>query len=206
MRGRIPSPTLDGMAGSTRQEFRSGDPLFAFDVDSRVLSWNRAAEELTGIPASEAVGRYCWEVLGGIEESGAMICHPGCSYARLAREGWPVLCHEFLIRTREGRRLVTLSTIGVKEGQQRFFLHIFRELDPHRGADKPATGPRVPALTPRQKQVLELMSEGVPAKVVSARLGLAQTTVRNHIRAVLRELGCHSQLAAVAKGRRLGLI
>jgi DNA-binding CsgD family transcriptional regulator len=31
-------------------------------------------------------------------------------------------------------------------------------------------------------------------------------TVRNHIRAILRELGCHSQLGAVAEARRLGLV
>jgi DNA-binding NarL/FixJ family response regulator len=54
--------------------------------------------------------------------------------------------------------------------------------------------------------VLGLLAEGVPAKVIAARLGLAEATVRNHIRAILFELGTHSQLEAVAKARRLDLV
>ena len=42
-----------------------------------------------------------------------------------------------------------------------------------------------------------------PAKVIAARLGLAEDTVRNHIRAILMALGSHSQLEAVAKARVL---
>ena len=70
------------------QAFRSGDAVFAFDADLMIVSWNRAAEELTGVSAEEAVGRYCWEVLGGHDERGNLVCHRGCSTARLARERW----------------------------------------------------------------------------------------------------------------------
>jgi PAS domain S-box-containing protein len=38
-------------------EFRSGDALFVFDDERTIVSWNRAAEELTGISAAEAVGK-----------------------------------------------------------------------------------------------------------------------------------------------------
>ena len=38
------------------------------------------------------------------------------------------------------------------------------------------------------------------------QLGLAEATVRNHIRLVLRKLGCHSQLEAVAVAFRLDLL
>jgi PAS domain S-box-containing protein len=44
--------------------FRSGDALFAFDADLTIVSWNRAAEELTAVSANEAVGRSCWECAG----------------------------------------------------------------------------------------------------------------------------------------------
>jgi DNA-binding CsgD family transcriptional regulator len=37
-------------------------------------------------------------------------------------------------------------------------------------------------------------------------LGIAEATVRNHIRLILRKLHCHSQLEAVAVAIRLGLI
>jgi DNA-binding NarL/FixJ family response regulator len=57
-------------------------------------------------------------------------------------------------------------------------------------------------LTPRQREVLRLLADGIPAKVIAQRLGIAQVTVRNHIQAILNELRCHSQLEAVAEARR----
>jgi len=62
------------------------------------------------------------------------------------------------------------------------------------------------ALSPRQRQVLLLLGEGVPARTIAVRLDLAESTVRNHIRMILVKLGCHSQLEAVAAGRRSGLL
>ena len=50
--------------------------------------------------------------------------------------------------------------------------------------------------------MLELLADGIPPKVIARRLGIAQTTARNHIQAILVELGCHSQLEAVAEARR----
>ncbi len=61
-------------------------------------------------------------------------------------------------------------------------------------------------LSPRQREVLELLANGIPAREIADRLGLAETTVRNHIRHLLRKLGCHSQLQAVAIAYRLGLL
>lgn len=62
------------------------------------------------------------------------------------------------------------------------------------------------ALSRRQLQVLALLGDGVPARTIAGQLDLAESTVRNHIRVVLVKLGCHSQLEAVAAGRRRGLI
>ena len=61
-------------------------------------------------------------------------------------------------------------------------------------------------LSARQRQVLELLAEGVPARGIAATLGIAEATVRNHIRLILRKLGCHSQLEAVAVAFRLNLL
>ena len=54
--------------------------------------------------------------------------------------------------------------------------------------------------------MLALLAEGVQARAIAARLGLSEATVRNHIRLILRKLGCHSQLEAVAVAYRLGLL
>ena len=210
MPGRARRPILGPMAVNATQGFRSGDALFTFDPELRILSWNRAAEALTGVAAADAVGRRCWEILGGRDKLGALVCHAGCSYARLARDGFPVPGHEITIRAGGGRRQVSLSTIALRDAEDPILIHLMLPV-----AGPPPEEPEAPApvedrgapdLTPRQREVLRLLAEGRQAKLIARELGLAETTVRNHIRAVLLELSCHSQLAAVAKGRRLGII
>ena len=65
--------------------------------------------------------------------------------------------------------------------------------------------PPAELLSPRQREVLGLLADGVQARDIGVRLGLSEATVRNHIRALLRRLGCHSQLQAVARARELHL-
>jgi PAS domain S-box-containing protein len=180
-------------------KFRSGDALFAFDADLTIVSWNRAAEELIGVPADEAVGRRCWELLRGRDERGDLVCHPGCSTARLAREGWPVPCQGLLVRAREGDRRVRVSTVAVDESERQFFLHLMVSHE-----ERPPPEPDV--VTPRQLEVLRLLADGVPAKVIATRLGVVEATVRNHIRSVLLALGAHSQLEAIAIARRRQIV
>ena len=182
--------------------FRSGDALMAFARDLRVETWNDELESLTGIPAGEAIGRPCWEVLGGLDEQGAVVCHPGCSAARLAREGWPIPSRRIQIRTGEGRKLVTMSTIAAVNGNHGTVgLHLFRPATDAEAEPAPESH-----LTARQHEVLELIAEGAPAKAIATRLGVAEVTVRNHIRAILFRLGCHSQLEALAEARRRQLL
>jgi DNA-binding CsgD family transcriptional regulator len=182
--------------------FRSGDALMAFAPDLSIDAWNEELESLTGIPAAEAIGRPCWEVLGGLDERGAVICHPGCSAARLAREGWPIPSRRILVKTAEGRKLVTMSTIAAVNANRRpVGLHLLRPTPDAESEPAPQSH-----LTARQHEVLELIAEGTPAKVIAARLGVAEVSVRNHIRAILLQLGCHSQLEALAEARRRRLL
>ena len=183
--------------------FRSGDALFAFGADMRIVLWNAEAERLTGIASADALGRACWDVLHGVDENGAVVCHPGCSGARLAREGWDVPCRRFLIRTEEGRKLVSASTIAVGvPGDETIVLQLLRNGEPVTENGEPAAV----SLTPRQRDVLHLLADGIAAKVIARRLGIAEVTVRNHIQAILSELRCHSQLEAVAEARRRGVL
>jgi DNA-binding CsgD family transcriptional regulator len=61
-------------------------------------------------------------------------------------------------------------------------------------------------LTAREHEVLAMLGDGHSAGEIASLLGVSIATVRNHIRAILRKLGCHSQLAAVAESRRRGLL
>ncbi|HEY2371423.1 MAG TPA: LuxR C-terminal-related transcriptional regulator [Gaiellaceae bacterium] len=61
-------------------------------------------------------------------------------------------------------------------------------------------------LTPRQLEVLLLLSGGASTDQIARELYLSKETVRNHIRKILQALRVHSRLAAVAKARREGLV
>ena len=53
-------------------------------------------------------------------------------------------------------------------------------------------------LTPRQAEVLELLERGRSTTQIAEELHLSLETVRNHIRHVLKAVGAHSRLEAVA--------
>jgi DNA-binding CsgD family transcriptional regulator len=63
-----------------------------------------------------------------------------------------------------------------------------------------------PHLTPRQLEVLSLLCEGLPNKLICRRLNIATGTVKVHISCILRELGVTSRLQAVVAARRCGLL
>jgi DNA-binding NarL/FixJ family response regulator len=60
--------------------------------------------------------------------------------------------------------------------------------------------------TPRERDVLSLMAEGLDNAVITERLFVELTTVRWHIRNILEKLGVHSKLAAVLRASELGLV
>jgi DNA-binding CsgD family transcriptional regulator len=61
-------------------------------------------------------------------------------------------------------------------------------------------------LTPRQLEVLGLLCEGLPNKLICRRLSISAGTVKAHISGILRELGVGSRLQAVVAARRSGLL
>ena len=62
------------------------------------------------------------------------------------------------------------------------------------------------SLTPREKEVLRLMAEGVASREIASKLGISYTTVRTHIRSLGAKLGVHSKLQAIVKARELALV
>ncbi|MEW1799984.1 ATP-binding protein [Streptomyces virginiae] len=69
---------------------------------------------------------------------------------------------------------------------------------------RPSAGPAPEdqSLTPRQVQVALLVSEGMTNRQIAARLDISEWTVVNHVRQVMRRLGCSSRVqVAGAVGR-----
>ena len=61
-------------------------------------------------------------------------------------------------------------------------------------------------LTARELEVLQLLAEGSSTSQASEQLGISSATLRAHVQAILRKLGAHSRLEAVAEAARLGVI
>ena len=73
----------------------------------------------------------------------------------------------------------------------------------------PATAPPpddVEPLTDRERDVLALLAEGLPNKLIADRLGIAERTARYHVAQILAKLGAQSRTEAVVRAARLGLV
>ncbi len=68
----------------------------------------------------------------------------------------------------------------------------------------PGQGPS--PLTPRELDVLRLLSSGLGATLIAREMGISVHTCRGHVKSILAKLDAHSQLEAVAKAVRHGLI
>jgi DNA-binding CsgD family transcriptional regulator len=65
---------------------------------------------------------------------------------------------------------------------------------------------RAPRLSPRELETLTLLAAGCSTAQMARQMQIANETVRNHVKGVLRTLDARSRVEAVAKGRRMGLI
>lgn len=61
-------------------------------------------------------------------------------------------------------------------------------------------------LTPREREVLQLLAEGLPNKTIATRLTITDHTVKFHVNAIMGKLGVQSRTEAVVRATRLGLI
>jgi DNA-binding NarL/FixJ family response regulator len=73
------------------------------------------------------------------------------------------------------------------------------------GTPAVAAPPPFPSLTAREREILDLLAAGMPTADIGRRLGLSQTTVRNHVSTLLAKLQVPDRTAAILTARRAGL-
>ena len=64
----------------------------------------------------------------------------------------------------------------------------------------------IPCLSPRELDVLRLMSEGKDVRSNARTLSISESTCRGYVKAVLAKLEVHSQLEAVVKAGKMGIL
>jgi pimeloyl-ACP methyl ester carboxylesterase/DNA-binding CsgD family transcriptional regulator len=60
------------------------------------------------------------------------------------------------------------------------------------------------SLTPREREILELVAQGLDNAAIAARAGLSEKTVRNHLSNILDKLGVRTRALAIVRAREAG--
>ena len=88
------------------------DGVFTVDKEWNVTSFNRAAEEITGILREEAIGRRCSDVFR------SSMCETDCALKRTIETGRPVVNRSCYIIDGEGERIpISVSTAVLKDDE-----------------------------------------------------------------------------------------
>ena len=101
------------------------DGVFTVDADWRITSFNRAAEKITGIPRSEALGRRCSEVFR------SSMCEANCALRRTLKTGRAIIGRSGYIINADGERIpISVSTAVLRDGGGRVMggAETFRDL------------------------------------------------------------------------------
>lgn len=75
-----------------------------------------------------------------------------------------------------------------------------------RAGDSSGQDSLIEPLTAREKEVLQLMAQGLANKQIALALGISEHTVKFHLSALYAKLGISSRTEAVRRGIELGLI
>jgi PAS domain S-box-containing protein len=86
------------------------DGVFTVDSQWRISSFNRAAEEITGIPRKEAMGRLCSEVFR------SSMCEAGCALRETLKTGKPIIGKSGYVIDADGNRIpISVSTAVLRD-------------------------------------------------------------------------------------------
>jgi len=199
----------------------------ATDAHNRVIAVNDLIVELTGYHGGELVGRNLQDVLDARDVFGNPLCGRHAALHEMAERGEAPESFELDIRTHGATRLRVAVAVVVVLGHRcggHQLVYLMTPMRRRRRADEaidrllaqhpklvtqhaPAdgSGPR-PDLSERQLEVLGLLAAGNNVNEISAELDISPHTVRSHLRKIFEELEVSSQVEAVVRGLREGLI
>lgn len=90
------------------------DGVFTVDREWRITSFNRAAEQITGISRHQAMGRHCWDVFR------SNMCEKDCALRRTMSQGKTFLDSETYIVNQDKRKIpLVVSTSLLKDNEDK---------------------------------------------------------------------------------------
>ena len=208
----------------------TSDAAFAVDGDGLVVAWNQAAETLFALPAPEAMGRPCGDLVEGADECGA-VCSADCTVRQAVANRHPIRNFDLLMNTAGGRQWCNVSVLVAENGASTnpHAIHIVRPNDLRKrleilvrdfvvtNTNMPAeqavaliSSPRAAAsaasLTYRELEILRLLAKGSTTPGIASQLHISRTTVNNHVQHILRKLDAHTRLEAIRRAEHAGMI
>jgi PAS domain S-box-containing protein len=208
----------------------TSDAAFAVDGEGLVVAWNQAAEALFALPASEAMGRHCGEIVEGADECGP-VCSQDCTVRQAVQKRHAISNFDLLMNTASGRQWCNVSVLVVENGAATnpYALHLIRTIDLRKRLeilvrDFVVSNTNVPAaeavvlisstraaareaeLTDRELEILRLLGKGGTTPSIAGQLHIGRTTVNNHVQHIRRKLDVHTRLEAIRRAEHAGLI
>jgi PAS domain S-box-containing protein len=167
-------------------------PSYVLDTAGVVRWLNPAAERLLG----DVRGSHFTSVVGAEDRARAQEL-----FARKVLGTTAATEASGMLVSKDGKRVtLEVSAVALKGGGH--VVGVFGLLTGSPEEEEAASNPPAAKLTPRQAEVLRLLEQGRSTKQIAEELHLSTETVRNHVRHVLRALGVHTRLEAVAVARR----
>ena len=203
--------------------------VYAVDSEQRIVLWNQRAQDILGYDRDEVVGRSCQEIIAGTDDYCLGVCQRDCLVMRAARSRGRAPSQQIQTRTKDGREVwLHISHVVVPAARDSLvtIVHIFRDVTAERQSREALKGvigalsglsvelPRASVATAalptafpgplsrREAEVLRLLCEGTHPQQIADRLFISVATARNHVKGILRKLGVHTSLEAVAWATR----
>jgi PAS domain S-box-containing protein len=175
-------------------------PASLHDVDGRFVHMNAAAERASGSSNGELLGRHYTEPLLPEERDKVV-----AQFRRAVEHGEPTDFETVFIDASGNRRGVRAQHLPLASGDDIVGVLILAFDASSPTSELVGLAPQ-PQLTPRQREILELLAAGCSTSDIAEKLTLSTETVRNHVRRMFGELHVHTRLEAIAAARRLGLL
>jgi PAS domain S-box-containing protein len=173
-------------------------PASLHDVDGRFVHMNAAAERASGYSNAELLGRHYTDLLR--PEARANV---ETQFRRAVERGEPTDFETVFVDAGGHLRGTRAQHLPLR-GDDTIVGVLILAFDVR--PSEPIRLKPDPQVTPRQREILELIASGLSTEEVARELTLSPETVRNHLRNAFRALGAHTRVEAIAAARRLGLL